>query len=83
MLTGPTRSGTIQPHNATFPSMKKKPMSVTMFGASHSGNNSTKAFHYGIDQRLLLFFRAHMPYVVLEDIFGEVGFVDAAVLVGL
>jgi hypothetical protein len=29
-----------------FPSINKKPINVTMFGASHMGNNSTTAFHY-------------------------------------
>lgn len=31
---------------ATLVRMKKNPMRVTMFGASHNGSNSTNAFHY-------------------------------------
>jgi hypothetical protein len=28
--------------------MHMNPRRVTMFGANHSGNSSTKAFHYGL-----------------------------------
>ena len=45
MLTGPTRSGITATSRATLPRMKKNPRRVTMFGASHSGSSSTKAFH--------------------------------------
>lgn len=31
---------------ATFTTTKANPSRVTMFGASHNGSNSTKAFHY-------------------------------------
>jgi len=44
--TVPTRFGSNTSSRTTFPMMKKKPSSVTMFGASHSGSNSTTAFHY-------------------------------------
>lgn len=43
--TGPTRSGMNSKSSPMFPSMKKNPMRVTIFGASHSGRNSTHAFH--------------------------------------
>lgn len=43
--TVPRRSASNISHSATFPMMKKKPISVTIFGASHSGKNSTHAFH--------------------------------------
>lgn len=45
-LTGPTRSGMNSSRNPTFAKMKKKPRSVTMFGASHKGKSSTNAFHF-------------------------------------
>lgn len=44
--TGPTRSGMTMTSRATFAKMKQNPRRVTMFGASHSGKSSTKAFHY-------------------------------------
>ena len=46
VLTGPTRSGMKITKRPTFVRMKKNPMRVTMFGASHNGNSSTNAFHY-------------------------------------
>lgn len=44
-LTGPTRSGMKMTNSATLTKMKKNPIRVTMFGASHNGKSSTKAFH--------------------------------------
>lgn len=43
--TGPTRSGMKISKSTTLPKMKKNPMRVTMFGASHNGRSSTAAFH--------------------------------------
>lgn len=40
-------------HKPTLPRMKKNPSRVTMLGASHSGKNSTKVFHYSKNKRLL------------------------------
>lgn len=54
MLTGPTRSGTRRPRRPTLNNMQKKPIKVTIFGASHSGNNSTKAFHYSTIREAIL-----------------------------
>lgn len=44
--TGPTRSGTYISMRITLPTMNKNPNRVTIFGASHSGRNSTNAFHW-------------------------------------
>lgn len=43
--TGPIRSGTNQAHKPTLPRMKKKPIKVTMFGASHTGSRLAAQFH--------------------------------------
>lgn len=44
--TGPIKSGINMTSRAMFTRMKKNPIRVTMFGASHSGMSSTNAFHY-------------------------------------
>lgn len=43
--TGPTKSGTNKASSPTLPRMKKKPIRVTMFGASHTGRSSAAQFH--------------------------------------
>ena len=43
--TDPVRPGSYSTKSPTFPRMKKKPNKVTILGASHSGRNSTQAFH--------------------------------------
>ena len=43
--TGPTKSGMKITKSATLPSIKKKPSSVTIFGASHNGSSLTKLSH--------------------------------------
>jgi hypothetical protein len=45
-LTGPSRSGIMTTSRPTLKMMHMNPRRVTMFGASHSGSSSTKAFHY-------------------------------------
>jgi hypothetical protein len=64
----------------TFPRIKKKPSNVTRFGAIHMGNSSTKPFHYTIVSLRCGRMRIG-AYVVLEDVAGDEGFVDARVLV--
>jgi len=54
-----------------------------MFGASHNGSNSTKAFHYVLLSNLSGGFGERATYVVLENIIRDQGLVDAGILVGL
>ncbi|KAG8163691.1 hypothetical protein KVR01_006988 [Diaporthe batatas] len=44
--TGPIRSGTNRASSPTLARMKKKPTSVTMFGAIHTGSRPAAQFHY-------------------------------------
>jgi hypothetical protein len=60
--------------------MKKKPNNVTRFGAIHMGNSSTKPFHYSI-VRLRAVACVEGAYVMLEDVAGDEGFIDARVFV--
>lgn len=48
-LTGPTRSGMNINKRPTLATIKENPIRVTMLGATHSGRNSTKAFHYRLN----------------------------------
>lgn len=81
--TGPTKSGMKISRHITFERMKKNPSRVTMFGASHNGSNSTKAFHYVLLSNLYRGFGELAAYVVLENIIRNQGLVDAGILVGL
>ena len=72
--------------NKTLPKMKKNPIRVTIFGASHSGNNSTNAVHY-LPHNLYQYVafqssRRSRTYVVGKDITRDEGFVDTGVFVG-
>jgi hypothetical protein len=64
--------------------MKKNPSSVTRFGASHNGNNSTKPFHCCLLERARgnsAARRQGEAYIVFEDVAGDGGFVNARVFV--
>jgi len=63
--------------------MKQNPNRVTMFGASHSGSNSTNAFHYIYLRMSAKFDWLFSTYVVLEDIIRNQGFVDTGIFVRL
>jgi hypothetical protein len=66
----------------TFPRMKKKPNNVTRFGAIHIGSSSTKPFHYTIIRmQHSAIASVDGAYVMLEDVAGDEGFIDARVLV--
>jgi hypothetical protein len=60
--------------------MKKNPNNVTRFGASHSGSNSTNAFHY-VRSGHVAIARVQGAYIMLEDVAGNEGLVDARVFV--
>lgn len=51
--TGPTKSGTNSTNSPTLAKMKKKPIKVTILGASHTGNKRAAQFHcyHPISQR--------------------------------
>lgn len=80
-LTGPTRSGIYSSSRMTFPIMKKKPSNVTRFGAIHMGRSSTKPFHCTMSDWGAIVRIRGRAYVVLEDVAGDEGFVDARVFV--
>jgi hypothetical protein len=61
--------------------MKKKPNNVTRFGAIHMGNSSTKPFHCVHVSSCCGRAHSGASYVVLEDVAGDEGLVDARVLV--
>lgn len=69
--------------------MKKNPISVTRFGASHSGNSSTKAFHCStcsvseLQSSLLQLGSAQRSYIVPHDVFANRALIHARVLVRL
>jgi hypothetical protein len=71
-----------------FAKMKPKPIRVTIFGASHSGRSSTKAFHCDIkmlsirDQERESREGFLSAYVWLQDILGYRRLVDRGILVG-
>jgi hypothetical protein len=44
--TGPIKSGMKITTNATFATTNRNPSRVTILGANHNGNSSTKAFHF-------------------------------------
>jgi hypothetical protein len=81
LLTGPTRSGMYSSSSATFPSMKKKPNSVTRFGAIQSGRSSTKPFHYAWVRSWYGCACPGGAYVVFKDVAGDEGLVHARVFV--
>jgi hypothetical protein len=61
--------------------MKKKPNKVTRFGASHSGRSSTKPFHCACIRTCCSVRDRDGAYVVLKDVAGDEGFIDARVFV--
>jgi hypothetical protein len=61
--------------------MKKKPNNVTRFGAIHMGSSSTKPFHCAHVSCCCGRAHADVSYVVLENVAGDEGFVDARVFV--
>lgn len=69
--------------------MNMKPISVTIFGASHSGMSLTNAFHYSsfsqsLDLMTEIFLRdGRATYVVPQHIMRQVRLVHARVFVGL
>jgi len=68
-LTGPTKSGMNMTKQITFERMQKNPSKVTIFGASHRGNNSTAAFHYRhLSTNVPYNVKCFRTYVVLKDI---------------
>lgn len=80
-LTGPTRSGMYSSSSTTFPNMKKNPSNVTRFGAIHNGRSSTKPFHCVYVRSCCGVRDRDGAYVVLEDVAGDEGFIDARVFV--
>ena len=92
--TGPSRSGIMTTSRPTLKRIHMNPRRVTMFGATHSGSSSTKAFHYSISACVpIALALAHLEkpggrgrgsaYVWPQDVVGYRGLVDSRVLVGL
>lgn len=82
--TGPTKSGMNISKHMTLLRMKKNPNNVTIFGASHNGSNSTKAFHcVPLSISSLPTNIRWKTYVMFEDVIRDQRFIDTGVLIAL